>query len=344
MSQTRTLSIAAKQRLGAVVLVTLIASIALIWGVWSDAGSSEDNDSGPGTYDIAGPHPGDISPSQHFADNARHYGLNADLPYAFRSNSLGFRGPEPMSDGRPVIVILGDSFAFGMGVDDGETFPDHLRAALQQKGHESVVVHNSALPGYTVADQVEQWREKLSALRPDVVLLCHTASDLKEMARPTSFRRLMRWDDEDPALSDSEIESLVEQAGGRSELIRAQYTFTQQDLITRLGAKAPTVLATLQRQYAQQLVELRNEVERSGARFGLILWVRSYGMAGLTTSTLKDVAQRANVLYFDGDQAMQTQGEVPVSSLFLPDKHFSAQGNQVAAQQAAQWLIEQGVL
>ena len=37
-------------------------------------------------------------------------------------------------------------------------------------------------------------------------------------------------------------EQLVEEAGGRSELIRSSYTFTQDALIQRLGAQAPVEL------------------------------------------------------------------------------------------------------
>src|SRR5918996_4274712 len=42
-----------------------------------------------------------------------------------RINTLGFRGGEPAA-GRPSIVILGDSFTFGSGVADDETFAARL--------------------------------------------------------------------------------------------------------------------------------------------------------------------------------------------------------------------------
>ena len=140
----------------------------------------------PDTYDVTGPQPGDLAPGLDIEDNVRNYGLDHDLRYRFRTNSLGFRGPEPAANGGPVVLILGDSFAFGMGTDEGETFPDHLRKQLART-HPRVVVHNAAIPGYTITDQIEQWQAKLSKLQVDLVLVCHTASDLKEMARPTSF-------------------------------------------------------------------------------------------------------------------------------------------------------------
>ena len=344
MSNTLNVSSSARRRLLSMFAVGIAGLLGTTWFVLSPMLSVGPDGEVPGTYDIAGLHPGDITPGQYFTDNARNYGIDADLPYTFRSNSLGFRGPQPLSGGRPLVIILGDSFAFGMGVNEGDTFPDTLRETLQNRGYESIVVHNAALPGYTIADQLEQWRDKLAALKPDLVLLCHTASDLKEMARPTSFRRLMRWDDEDPSLQDTDIERLVEEAGGRSELIRSSYTFTQDVLIQRLGAQAPVELKKLQREYNGMVVSLRDQIQASGASFGLILWVSGYGMAGLTTSALKDVAQRKNILFFDGDRAMQSQGQVPVSSLFLPDKHFSSAGNAVAGRQTANWLIGQGLL
>lgn len=346
MSDSSKLSPASRRRLIVIILIGISGLSALLWVVIEPLmhGTKNGKDTRPAIYDIAGAHPGDLAPNETVDDNARYYGIDDDLPYTFQTNTLGFRGTAPRSNARPVVLILGDSFAFGMGVNDGETFPDTLQRTLQAEGYEGLVVHNAALPGYTITDQIEQWREKLSALKPDLVLLCHTASDLKEMARPTSFRRLMRWDDEDASLSDSEIETLVNGAGGRSELIRDKYVFRQEELVRRLGAQAPVVLQQYQHQYIELMVKLRDEIEGSGALFGLVLWVQGYGMAGLTTSTLKDVAQRANIAVFDGDAAMQSQGDTPINALFLPDKHFSPAGNSVAGKQTAAWLIKRKLL
>lgn len=55
-----------------------------------------------------------------------------DIHYTF--NRLGFRGPNPRSDGEVRrILFLGDSVTFGLGVDDDKTFPRRIEEALNQR-------------------------------------------------------------------------------------------------------------------------------------------------------------------------------------------------------------------
>ena len=111
-------------------------------------------------------------------------GDEPELPLEVRINSLGFRGPEPSAGGSPVVVVLGDELAFGVGVNEGEGFADHLRNALREY-FPRVVVHLAATPGTTLTQQRRQLDSKRMALRPDLVLLCHSPNDLREMDAPT---------------------------------------------------------------------------------------------------------------------------------------------------------------
>ena len=79
-----------------------------------------------------------------------------------------------------------------MGVDDKQTFPHQLEVALRTHGLASASVHNGGVPGYTVVDPKSSGKRNWD--KPDWVVLCHNGSDLKEMARPYSLRRLMRFD------------------------------------------------------------------------------------------------------------------------------------------------------
>src|SRR5262249_49458840 len=45
-------------------------------------------------------------------------------------NQYGFRGPERPAEARRSILLLGDSFTFGSGVNDDETFASRLGRAL----------------------------------------------------------------------------------------------------------------------------------------------------------------------------------------------------------------------
>ena len=331
------MSLRARVVLSLLAALAIAAAGAAAWLLLDRVNADDDLE----TYDFTGPQPGDLSPSITVDDNVRNYGLEHDLRYRFSTNSSGFRGPEARPAGRPVVLVLGDSFAFGMGVDDGETFPDHLRTALETE-LPNVVVHNAAVPGYTIVDQLEQWRQKLHATAPDVVLVCHTASDLKEMARPTSFRRLMAHDDEVQAAFDAEVQRIIDASGGeKAEATRRHYVFTQDDLLRRLGAGAPPELERLRGRYNAALAELADEVQakKPAARTALVLWVDGYGMAGLTAARTAAAATEHGIAVFDGQTALLQQRLVGPDDLFLPDKHFSPSGNRIAAQQTAAWLL-----
>src|SRR5262245_20239427 len=74
-----------------------------------------------------------------------------------RIDSLGLRGSEiaEKSAGRTRILTLGDSYTFGSGVADDETFSAVLEKEL---GPERVEVVNAGVPGYGIFQFVELFR------------------------------------------------------------------------------------------------------------------------------------------------------------------------------------------
>ena len=97
----------------------------------------------------------------------------------YRVNSLGLRGRElPLQRpaGQQRVVVLGDSFAFGLGVDEGETFPAQLERLLAAGGR-SVEVVNLGVPGYHTGQELA-WLERAGfALDPDLVVLLYYGND-----------------------------------------------------------------------------------------------------------------------------------------------------------------------
>jgi len=69
-----------------------------------------------------------------------------------RSNHLGFRGPEigEKAPGVTRYAVLGDSYAFGWGVEEGETYAAQLDSILNPRapGGPRYEVVNAALPGF----------------------------------------------------------------------------------------------------------------------------------------------------------------------------------------------------
>jgi len=301
-------------------------------------------DDRPHYYQMHGPQPGDLVPNLDIVDNLKHYHLNIDLEFTVKANSLGFRGPEPPSDPTPAILVLGDSFAFGMGVSEGETFTDGLRTELRAE-LPKLAVYNAATSGYTVTDHIEQWRDRVHSVRPDLVLLCHTASDLKEMARPVSFRRLLAHDEDDPKHFDADVQRLIDDTDGdKGAAVRRHWMFSEDELRSKLGGKSGLTLRGLQRAYTDGVLELAAEVSKSGARLAVILWVGGYGMDGLDTGPLREALDDKKVAYFEASKALSEQGEIPQNKLSLPDDHLSPEGNALTARQIAAWIKAQGLL
>jgi lysophospholipase L1-like esterase len=99
-----------------------------------------------------------------------------DWEYHVRVNAEGQRGPLlDRASGRPRVLVLGDSYAFGFGVNDEETFPQRLGELLAGRAD----VLNFGVPAYDLAQEVELLRTKGLAYAPDVVVLAVHPNDFE---------------------------------------------------------------------------------------------------------------------------------------------------------------------
>jgi hypothetical protein len=92
-----------------------------------------------------------------------------DLGTLATVNRLGYRGPEhpyARPAGRTRVVMLGDSIAYGAGVQDGETFSAQLQARDQR-----LDVVNLAVGGYGTDQELIRLEREGLLYSPDVVVL-----------------------------------------------------------------------------------------------------------------------------------------------------------------------------
>ncbi len=87
-------------------------------------------------------------------------------------NEMGLRSapvgtPEP---GRKSVLVLGDSFTFGVGVSNPETYPALLETRLSASGF-PCRVHNAGVPGHGPVQYQGRYHQLRSVLRPDCVLM-----------------------------------------------------------------------------------------------------------------------------------------------------------------------------
>lgn len=126
---------------------------------------------------------------------------SADFRVGVHVNALGMRGAEHSREKSPGVrrlLVLGDSFGFGWGVEDDESFPARLEARWRSAG-QAVDVLDAAVPGYA-ADQ--SWiflRERGFALAPDLIVLASCQNDVEDLGAT----RLELGEDRLPQRSES---------------------------------------------------------------------------------------------------------------------------------------------
>ncbi len=100
-----------------------------------------------------------------------------------RINSLGFRGPETTVEkkaGTYRVLGLGDSFTFGVGAEDEQTFLRRLEASLNAKWPSKEMefeVLNVGVQGYNTRDEVLCLEHRWLKFAPDLVLITFYLND-----------------------------------------------------------------------------------------------------------------------------------------------------------------------
>lgn len=98
-----------------------------------------------------------------------------------RTNSLGMRDAEPLpieSEAVSRIVILGDSYTFGWGVDGDSTYPTVLEKQLNDGLRERPFeVLNLGVSGYNTQDEAVVLEHKGLLWRPDLIVLSYVLND-----------------------------------------------------------------------------------------------------------------------------------------------------------------------
>ena len=117
--------------------------------------------------------------------NARKVLLYRDHPGAkprrveMRTNGNRFRGPEVEQvkpEGTLRIACLGDSHTFGDGVEEGQTWPDHLRERLV--GDQAVEVLNCGVNAYDTMQEALWFEKHVLPFDPDVCVLAYFVNDV----------------------------------------------------------------------------------------------------------------------------------------------------------------------
>jgi len=254
-------------------------------------------------------------------------------------NAQGFRHagtivPDPAPHRR--IICVGDSFTFGHGVGDADTWCERLAA-----GNPSVETVNLGEDGYGVDQAFLRYRRDAAGLRHDLVLFAFIANDFDRM-------RSARFDGYPKPtlrLSGGTIQALhvpvPRRLGVRGRLERAIFELerARATAIARAGLERPGVhpapdpdrdpLDTL---VTAVVAALDTLASARGARVMLVQLPTSRDYRGDDADhwrrTLPITARHAGATWVDLIPAMRKFPVDSVNALFIPrDGHYSVAGN-----------------
>ena len=191
------------------------------------------------------------------------------------------------SPGTYRIAVIGDSFVFGTGAQDNETYPSVLEAALAGVGRQhSVEVLNAGIPNSGVGDQALWYDRWVSAFRPDLVILTvYGGNDVSDEIHDSKFALApdgsavpldLRALTEQGGL-ESRIQSVVLQIPGYNFLTqRSHLLYAVRSMVTAAftrgdGAETETAAAEqAMAKIAGEVYWLKQNVEATGARLVVV--------------------------------------------------------------------------
>jgi lysophospholipase L1-like esterase len=108
------------------------------------------------------------------------------LGEAYFINDDGYRGKQRSMQKQPEVtrvIIIGDSFTYGMGVDLEDTYPQQLETFLNRNGGHYEVL-NFGVIGYNMWQYNELLPRTALSYQPDIIILTLYQNDLKQSRPP----------------------------------------------------------------------------------------------------------------------------------------------------------------
>jgi hypothetical protein len=269
-------------------------------------------------------------------------------------NELGHRGV-PLEDSErdaTRILVLGDSFAFGYGVEHEEAFPARLEACLNGTGAGEFEVLNAGVPGYGTVDQLNYLRSRGQALAPDLVILQFlSANDLDENRYPAIEWAdvvdgwLVHRSDSDDPLSLlprwKRLEYWIKDHFHSAKFVseRVGFLVLKSSLFPRLELAMWRELFTEEDEqvFEEALVGIRNQAAELGAGL-LFLYVTDQGPVlarnepGLRTEALVERVMSEHAVPWVNSYRLMREHEDRGTFYFPLDGHWNAAGHAFAAE------------
>ena len=256
-------------------------------------------------------------------------------------NSVGFRGKReygPVAT-RPRIIMIGDSYTYGLGVRDEETSSTQLEQLLDAE------VVNAGVNGYGTDQSLLMWELEGKKVAPQVVVLGYYVDDFHRngLAVREWYKPQFVYDPVQQTFelrSPSESVNAVAGRGGQVEalqhwLLPQAIDWLWRRLQLKLGLVDEADLSLKARTSEFILERLKTSVAQSGARLVIAVYGNQYWDAPdhvwIERSVLKS-CESIDILCVNVAAAMR---DVELANLYGSNGHLSAAGHRFAAEQLA---------
>jgi hypothetical protein len=281
---------------------------------------------------------------------------NPEFTWHFKTNSLGTRGEEPPKPLTGPIAFLGDSFAMGFGVSNGEEFPALIHAELRKRmGEAAPYALNLGIGNSGNGPWIRHLQHTLPRYQPRLVVMEVLQNDfddnlnehlyrldgagrLEELAvpPPSRLRHIQQWVERSTWVANSHLLALVRQA----VVTTPGAGFAGSRPVAAGGAPSPEV-DSLDPAQPDDLLTLKI-VEAAIRRAQTQGWKVLVLSVGLTE---KRRAALANTVKETGAPLLELPGKLDRPELFFKiDGHWNAAGHLDTARKVLARIDEMNVL
>lgn len=264
-----------------------------------------------------------------------------------RINELGLRGASPEKSAPRRVLVLGDSFTFGSGVEEAEMFTTVLNASLG----EEVSVVNAGHPGYGIY-QIEILFQRLyPQLQPDVVVLViweslilrqrYTKQGHEDFVAQLKKMNLLK----SLSVFGTHIYRLYEQVAlsyGADDMVVALQATKESELSDEFLYERAVRLDS------ERILRINETVQSKGGKFVLVVWPRKgyvendvdTHMSDWLTDQYEAFGIRNNIPTFTVQDVLQP---FPPEDLTIPnDGHPTALAHCLVARRLGEIMTELG--
>jgi lysophospholipase L1-like esterase len=302
-----------------------------------------------------------------------HSTLGEGVVWSWTTNSAGFRGTREYTMPKPAgtrrVVVLGDSFTFGFGVEDHQTYPAVLEQRLDSTcGGTDIEVVNAGVSGFSTSQELALLEHEGASLAPDAVVVgfflndpqdnidkaVHSVAGDSILASPPRAATAYEGVGRAKAIANAipGYEWLARHSMLINWLRRVYFASRSQDAAAHpprwgMGEPSMTPVDSVAMSTQWRLVELlyrqiRDTTSAMGSELVVVLlpddstaarYVEGRPRAADTFRRMRDVCKRVGLVCVDVAETIGARlHRARISKLYLPrEGHFSADGHRVTA-------------